>query len=147
VSHTKEPWVTEEAEPSRHGSFYILESDGNRAIGRIFDNNGKENARRIVACVNACSGTSTEWLEGYGKCLGVAKNARNLRDNLDFLSAQRDGLLAALKESLQSIAAVIVDLADMQGVKLTKESVIAKSTDDSPVGKIRAAIAKCEAQP
>lgn len=58
--------------------------------------------------------------------------------------AQRDELLAAIKQSLDSMAAIIVDLADVQGVKLTKESVIKKSTNDSPVGVIRELISKIE---
>lgn len=33
-------------------------------VGLVPDWCGPENARRIVACVNACAGIQTEWLEG-----------------------------------------------------------------------------------
>ena len=48
------------------------------------------NARRLVACLNACEGISTEALEGDDA-------PRKLREDRDLLLAQRDELLEALK--------------------------------------------------
>ena len=55
-----------------------------------FPNDAKANARRIVACVNACAGLPTEVLERYK--LGVI--------GVDYKSTkqQRDELLAALEQ-------------------------------------------------
>jgi hypothetical protein len=53
------------------------------------------NARRIVACVNACKGISTEKLEGPGVLV-------NIPDDHNII-AQRDKLLAALEDSLTMI--------------------------------------------
>jgi hypothetical protein len=49
----------------------------------------EETARRLVACLNACEGISTEALEGDDA-------PRKLREDRDLLLAQRDELLEAL---------------------------------------------------
>ena len=51
------------------------------------------NARRIVACVNACEGISTEELEGIAKTGGML----GPREDVARTAKQRDELLAALK--------------------------------------------------
>lgn len=74
--HTKEPWVCNENEydeyiwgPNRE---MIAESRGTGGCIPQF-----ENRRRIVACVNACAGISTEKLER-----GVIKEAMDMVDRL-----------------------------------------------------------------
>lgn len=67
------------------------------------------NARRIVACVNACSGISTENLEQNNP---IAEGLRNLNQLLRTAEAQRDALLVAL-ESL-----VDMDVAYQRGEKV-----------------------------
>ena len=64
MSHTPENWAKEPCEGSRHGGFYLVDSDGS-GIGHIYAKfgAGEYNARRIVACVNACAGKETEDLE------------------------------------------------------------------------------------
>lgn len=52
---------------------------------------GLDNARRIVACVNACAGICTEALEDF------AKTDRFDGPTYDDLTQQRDELLAALE--------------------------------------------------
>lgn len=56
---------------------------------------GIENARRIVACVNACSRFSTEHLENYPL---ISEHGFSMYESV---KAQRDELLAALKLSCQ----------------------------------------------
>lgn len=64
MAHTKEPWRT-----GGDGTI-VYDADGwgvaNATVfhGRRQPETSKENARRIVACVNACAGISTTILEG-----------------------------------------------------------------------------------
>ncbi len=89
MEHTKEPWIFSVADDFHCGS--IMGRHG----GEVFDGDFTEaNARRIVACVNACAGIPNEQLER-----GLpAMNA--LVDRIDgkiaTLTKQRDDLLAAL---------------------------------------------------
>ena len=90
TEHTPEPWKS--IEEQFHGEVmnFIGDKDGG-TIGEIYTEN---DARRIVACVNACAGLPTEVLERYK--LGVI--------GVDYKSTkqQRDELLAALERSLES---------------------------------------------
>lgn len=64
--HTKEPW---RVKPAEHGSncFYVVDGDATSAVARVTNYKmqgvGEANARRIVACVNACAAIPTEELE------------------------------------------------------------------------------------
>lgn len=63
----------------------------------------RANARRIVACVNACEGIATERLEDLGRPLmqhliGCDERAARQVKEAAALTAQRDELLAALKD-------------------------------------------------
>ena len=90
TEHTPEPWKS--IEEQFHGEVmnFIGDKDGG-TIGEIYTEN---DARRIVACVNACAGLPSEVLERYK--LGVI--------GVDYKSTkqQRDELLAALERSLES---------------------------------------------
>lgn len=99
MSHTKEPWVIDgdERHPDGSGAFisaYFSQPDGGR-IGKTFFNCGideemcRANARRIVACVNACAGIETPTLEGL--------SLRKMADDYRSAMRQRNELLAALK--------------------------------------------------
>jgi hypothetical protein len=131
--HTKEPWFVNEdgiirvgkpnvndyidpipiASAWREGAF----SDGEET------EESQDNARRIVACVNACAGLDTEALDSR---FGIAAEMWGLADKrlarVQELVGQRDELLAALKG--------VVKVADRQ-------------TDE--FNAARAAIAKAEA--
>lgn len=104
--HTPEPWI--EAGPS-YGKPHPVEINSivpvNIEEGELvedictFDhsNNHEQNAanaRRIVACVNACAGISTEVLEAPGPGIETAKQI--VKEN-ELLTAQRDSLLSALR--------------------------------------------------
>lgn len=56
----------------------------------------KANARRMVACWNACMGASVDWLEG--RASAMTPRTVPIDAQLDAAIAQRDELLAALGE-------------------------------------------------
>jgi hypothetical protein len=55
----------------------------------------EQNARRIVVCVNACSGIDTDHLEKHG--------LPGFAEKLSALVEQRDELLTALKDAIEEI--------------------------------------------
>lgn len=132
MSHTKEPWgVHRVSKTSVVGTsgFVVAACGGHMDNKRDPDELHSEllaNARRIVACVNACAGISTEDLEVAGRLaaaeeatlrriadqrdellrlLGVhpsddaMKFAAEASEHLHIAAVQRDELLAALKEA------------------------------------------------
>jgi len=111
MEHTKEPWSYKRTHGASNDYWYVILDRNMR--GPIFEIGGKDetgqigeakhlitdqseieaNARRIVACVNACAGISTEVLEGAEQITSI-KSALN--GYLE-MKHQRDELLAALK--------------------------------------------------
>jgi hypothetical protein len=83
MEHTKEPWWN---------TGVVIKADGNIPAQAT----SWEDARRIVACVNACAGIPTEDLERWGTSL-ITKIQE---DNIARLTKQRDELVAALEELL-----------------------------------------------
>lgn len=63
--HTKGPWKQGQYASDAHIQPYVRlwGPDGGLLGDLLVERNGRANARRIVACVNACEGLSTEWLE------------------------------------------------------------------------------------
>lgn len=59
VKHTPEPWASDKRDPVLFQDVLILDSNG-KSIGKVWRS---EDTLRIVACVNACAGISTEALE------------------------------------------------------------------------------------
>jgi hypothetical protein len=95
MGHTQEPWSTFDAGSAIH----IDQASGPGFVGSITvfphrDDECRENARRIVAAVNACAGISTELLE-HGLGLGAILNSEAIE--YAEIEKQRDELLAALE--------------------------------------------------
>ena len=100
--HTKEPWDWSEHKfnsapfegtlDAECGIYPPLGESGPVAIA-----SGKENARRIVACVNACAGIPTDDLEACPD-----RGLFHLADHANQLVIQRDELLAALENLLKA---------------------------------------------
>jgi hypothetical protein len=96
--HAKEPWRAECDADNPSGSQWAIKDAIGFFIADCHDNAGHDkrvsygepNARRIVACVNACVGISTESLEQI-KPLHIV-----VQDDRRALAQQRDELLAAL---------------------------------------------------
>jgi len=87
--HTNEPWIVTGGErvkyvEARVGGGIIQEI---ASCMQVAHGNHEANARRIVACVNACMGIRTENLE----------DNRPIVEGLKLLNRQRDELLAALE--------------------------------------------------
>lgn len=106
-NHTPEPWSKNAISPTVY--------DGNgiailRCEGRTLIAENEANARRIVACVNACAGVSTEKLEGEASnlrewheqmrldAIDIAARNLDLKDQLTTVTAQRDELLQAMRQ-------------------------------------------------
>lgn len=94
--HTKEPWHVGDA-------FMVGELVGGNDVFPVYQGEAgeddllafafsTEDARRIVACVNACAGIPTELIEQGGFAAVPVATHREVKQ-------QRDELLAALKES------------------------------------------------
>lgn len=104
--HTPEPWATDYRErPDGMFAQEVFDANGETIAtlawfpvdsGVGTTTNREANARRIVACVNACKGWETSQLE--------AMEMGGLKESLMRVMEQRDELLAALvnaKESLE----------------------------------------------
>jgi hypothetical protein len=85
VNYTKEPWVVSYGYADNGAGFVsiVSSSSGESIVGEY--GLTEEDARRIVACVNACADMPTDWLE------------RTVHIFADY-DALRDELLSALKE-------------------------------------------------
>ncbi len=117
--HTKEPWRVKHAE---HGSncFYVVDSDATSAVARVTNYKmqgvGEANARRIMACVNACEGIDTELIEPrmlgdqiaakmavIDKCERLNTENAALNDYCAAVEQQRDRLLEAVRGLLDAL--------------------------------------------
>lgn len=101
IGHTKEPWHVEinEAEDAnfcdRWPTIHSVDSEIIGTEGLFTDiETDKANARRIVACINACAGLSTEMLESAALNPPV-KSAFN---GYITMKEKRDDLLVIVKE-------------------------------------------------
>ena len=93
--HTPEPWIQEYDD----NGFYEIKSEQDSRRITFTQREGstdEANARRIVACVNACKGISTEDLE-------TLPTLQTALDEAALIEKQRDELLAAL-ESVAVVA-------------------------------------------
>ena len=104
--HTPEPWHIGAMES---GQVAIDAANGSEITGWL----DPDDARRIVACVNACAGLDTEYLETVGlpEFAGKQLCADMVQRELDAVIAQRDQLLAALG----SLMPVAKDWCDYRG--------------------------------
>ncbi len=100
--HTKEPWmVADMTEWLTIGGVDIgaVCRIKNEVSGKPLSEEDRANARRIVACVNACAGISTETLEAEGLPPTLSADSETIRQQqaeIDRLTEQRDRLLKAL---------------------------------------------------
>jgi hypothetical protein len=131
VNYTKEPWVVSYGYADNGAGFVsiVSSSSGESIVGEY--GLTEEDARRIVACVNACHGISTESLERFDlehkptNGFGLHRESK--------LEAQRDELLAALKEAEKTLAHCKADIGYRH--RQTEAAIM-----------INRVIAKCEAQ-
>lgn len=82
---------------------------------------GQENARRLVACWNACEGIGTDFLENIAMTGDTLASRFKARDETERkLAAQRDELLAVLKDWVAGDAEAIAE-AEVLGVPFPEE--------------------------
>lgn len=96
IKHTAEPWAYEHGNGHYSGSIVItsfaMSAKSPLAVISDICGDAEDDARRIVACVNACKEIPTEWLESNGAYAVPVPSLRTLLN-------QRDELLAALKQA------------------------------------------------
>lgn len=99
TNHTPEPWLWHEQGDANE---YCLLTSGKdwvisfRQNGGLMPDTQRDNARRIVACVNACKGITTETLER----VDLPISAICLVSQCAEIGKQRDELLDAIKAVL-----------------------------------------------
>lgn len=99
--HTAEPWCFDKNNSVNGVSHYMVGVEGTikavaltGKVGAGDDEESISNARRIVACVNACAGMTTESLD---KLSAVVVSGEPINEMFCQIEKQRDELLAALK--------------------------------------------------
>jgi len=115
--HSKEPWAVCTEAPNDY--WYVGRSIESVPIGSriadtcVLDANAKENARRIVACVNACAGIPNETLDS-----SMFRNAILLKSTYLDLQKERDELrtkLAQAEAALKVKDDALYDAIEMVG--------------------------------
>ena len=102
-NHTKEPWLCDKR------TVYALNKKGFNIFSavvqdcRTSNSEMEENARRIVACVNACEGISTENLEDNKPIIELA-------NDYNAVLKQRDMLLDVLRKTADDLAYVAYNI-------------------------------------
>ncbi len=109
--HTKEPWILRDGDDMecekvittkiRDNTHVIpivqIETDWTGKVGI----EQKENARRIIACVNACAGIETDKLEAVAFLYPhLPAGLKDSAIEYSEIKSQRDELIAAIKQTL-----------------------------------------------
>lgn len=113
--HTKGPWAV------NFTKFSEVRAENGAVIARCLKltslTNLEANARRIVACVNACEGVSTKHLENNLPIRELVTRYSEVLREIEALKAERAGLvddINALKDEIQSQRDKILGLASAQ---------------------------------
>lgn len=119
-AHTKEPWKL--AYRGCDGA-YDIDAAGDPAWGDISLalNVGEADARRIVACVNACAGVETivlEQLANSGGLVRIFSERAEYSAMAGQLELQRDQLLAALEGLVGDVQGLIEESEGVVGLHL-----------------------------
>lgn len=117
--HTAEPWSQET--PHDH---LVIDGAGYLAA----DCARPEDARRIVACVNACEGISTEQLDSWAS-MGrpILQSLKELKDEADREAEQCDALFDALLTAIDHIDMAELDVSHCKDAARIRDAV-AKAT-------------------
>ena len=96
--HTQEPWKVQHPHAGQRG-WEIADSSG---LNQVSQDVTEANARRIVACVNACAGVDTALLEAGeldNPTMLVIQENKDLKHRCDELLAVLEGVLAVVSDS------------------------------------------------
>jgi hypothetical protein len=116
--HTKEPWIAD--------SHYVI-TEGHTPIAYCnhtdaYDGIGAANAKRIVACVNACAGIATGHLEGINAIENPSQTYEELKQrNAELLQVIKDIQQWVRKDeiSFETIIGAIDDITEQAIAKAT----------------------------
>lgn len=134
--HTKEPWGVNVC---TDGEILLCGSHG-RLILQDEDTNAISDARRIVACVNACAGVPTAFIDGLSQ--GLKIRGAPLDTFIQDINKNNADLLSALKIARDYVASEVIATAEAYGDRLQhKQKLI---SDD--LAMIDSIIYKCEAK-
>lgn len=121
--HTPEPWAIDpDDRPNMHWNNHIVsEANPNIAIcfmahdGTEQNERGEANARRIVACVNACAGISQQYLEELnGETLADKQMVLiTQRDEYSLLAYRRKNILDEVIKQRDEMLVALEDLIDL----------------------------------
>ena len=138
--HTPGPWAV------NFTKFSEVRAENGAVIARCLKltslTNLEANARRIVACVNACEGVSTKHLENNLPIRELVTRHNEVLREIEALKAERAGLvddINALKDETQSQRDKILGLASAQDsedvfriIEAMQLSVAHKTTGETP---------------
>ena len=138
--HTPGPWAV------NFTKFSEVRAENGAVIARCLKltslTNLEANARRIVACVNACEGVSTKHLENNLPIRELVTRHNEVLREIEALKAERAGLvddINALKDEIQSQRDKILGLASAQDsedvfriIEAMQLSVAHKTTGEAP---------------
>lgn len=113
MSHTKEPWYFE----NEGGNYRVMAADenGGYSLADMCCDDQEANARRIVACVNACAGSSVEWLE-----FSVSEDCADLSGPFDPLETRITSILKTGLEYMTERDALQSQLNQAEALSLAR---------------------------
>lgn len=102
MEHSKTPWRIEPA--TKKDNWRIIAAN-NQVVSTFSGNMDMDNARRIVACINAMAGIDNDNVLFRRSSIGtVRKHIITQQVQIEKLTAQRDELLAVLEAMLEEVA-------------------------------------------
>lgn len=109
IQHTPEPWIV----VSDRSIYDQLQKIAIADCWEFSSENSETNARRIVACVNACAGKTIEELESctigaYKEADDVLLEVERASSDVDYSGRYADGI-RALKQQRDGLAALLAD--------------------------------------
>lgn len=135
--HSPEPWCTDQMSHEEPLMDITIIAANDDRVAKVWiddapveDFNARQrlNARRIVACVNACIGISTEALEKMPNPFGVLLSTESFKD----IIAQREDLQAEVDELLDLLQSLENDAAQIPQFMWTKiQHVVKKHTGET----------------
>ena len=121
AKHSSSPWSRDRFHQIVDGNGQIVYVD-NFTFGSHRTEESQANTKRIIACVNACEGFTTEELEGanlHSDSMGLLREILAEKRRCDELLAALEGLL----EDAEAIASVIPAYAESETIARAKMAI------------------------
>lgn len=112
MSHTKEPWAAfSDGKREMNNVTHFIRSEAGDLVA--YGHLSEDDAKRIVACVNACKRISTDILEGVAACGGIShepiETIRDLQEQVECSTITRDNMEGRLNILIVKLAAMKED--------------------------------------